>query len=415
LRIGFILCEHPLDVRIKKEARSLSKAGHEIIALVQRRETNQKLIKEDSLAVQFYDPLPSNGLRDAITFVNRMLFLPIPVEPLIRKFAIENKVDVLHIHDLPNVGAGIRVARQLGIPVVADLHENYPAAVRAWVGRLKPSHLISTNQTLWHNYQKRCVHRANKVITVVEELRNVILSYGVEPEKVHVVPNYVDLDYLRSYARVIEPMPGYENRFIVSYVGFTGPDRGVDVAIKAISLVAKQAPEILLLVVGDAGLHKTYQQTLQQLVADLRLQNFVKLVGWQPFENIPRYLAVSSIGLVPHLRNPHRDNTIPNKLFDYMGFGKPVVVSDCPPLARIVRTANCGLVCKAGQPNELAECILQLFYNHELRARYGANGASAVQNYYNWENASKELVRVYECLANSRPQESSNLVSQTCM
>lgn len=399
MRIGFVLCEHPLDVRIKKEARSLAKAGHQVFALLQERPTNQPVTEADAITVHYYPPLQSNGFRDAITFFRRMSFLSIPIEPLVEDFARKYEIDVLHVHDLPNVGTGIRVGKKLGIPVVADLHENHPAAVRAWIGRPRPSQLISTNQTIWHSYQSRCVYRADKVITVIEEGRDVMLGYGIDPYKVYVVPNYVDLGYLEAYAGSLEPVTGYEGRFVVSYIGFVGPDRGVDIAVKAMSKVSQYAPDVLLLVVGDAGDHPTYFQQVKQMVDPMGIQRSVELTGWQPFEKIPGYVAATAVGLVPHQRNPHRDNTIPNKLFDYMGFGKPVIVSDCPPLKRIVDESESGLVFRADDPEELAECILTLYNDNALATRLGRNGESAVRTKYNWTEAEAELLRLYTTFA----------------
>lgn len=395
MRIGFVLCEHRLDVRIKKEARSLAAAGHEVVALVQEQPTNQRLIPADAITVQTYALPKANTFRNALTFFKRMSFLRIPVEQLIEKFAVENQVDVLHVHDLPNVGAGIRVGRRLGIPLVADLHEYHPAAVRIWVRRLKPRHWITTNQTLWHSYEKRCVQRADQVIVVIEESRERLLKYGISPEKVHVVANYVDLDYLAEYGRGDQSLPQYAGNFVISYIGGIGPHRGVDTAIRAMAEVAKEATDARLLIVGDPEIHEGY---LRGLIDSLGVHDSVELVGWQPFEKVPAYVAASHIGLVPHRRNPHCDHTIPNKLFDYMGFGKPVIVSDCPPLVRTVNDAQAGLVFRADYPHELAGCILRLYRDRKLAQRLGSNGMAAVESQYNWNTASAELVKVYELL-----------------
>ncbi|HUV04331.1 MAG TPA: glycosyltransferase family 4 protein [Armatimonadota bacterium] len=404
MKIGFVLCEHPVDVRIKKEARSLAAAGHEVVALVQEQPTNQRVIPTDGLTLQTYAPPRPGEVQKALTFVRRMSFLSIPVEERIEKFAVESQVDVLHVHDLPNVWAGIRVGRRLGIPVVADLHENYASAVRAYVGgSFKLRHLVTANQTLWHNYQRRCVRAADRIVVVIEEGRDYMLRYGIEPEKVHVVPNYVDLEYLRAYSAGVQLNPERSGKFVLSYVGYICSDRGVDIAIRAMALLEGKAPDAKLVVVGDSGGDTGYLARLRNLVKELGVEDSVALVGWQPFEKVPGYIAASDVGLVPHQRNPHRDNTIPNKLFDYMGFAKPVIVSDCPPLARIVNDARAGLVFHASRPDDLAECILRLYENRELARRLGMSGAEAVKERYDWNTAAAELVKMYDGLSKAKP------------
>lgn len=396
MKIGFILCEHPLDVRIKKEARSLAAAGHEVVAIVQERNTNQTVYSSDALTVHTHKPKATTELARGLFFFTRVCFLRTPLESTIEKFARSNQIDAIHVHDLPNSGTAIRVGRKLGIPVVSDLHENYPAAVRAWVGRPSLLQMLTTNQALWTSFQKRCVHRADKVIVVIEEMRDLLLTYGVPKEKVFVVPNYVDLDYLNKISTGREPLSDYAGKFVVSYIGHIGPHRGVDVAIKAMAHVAEKASDVVLVIVGGEN---DYTKHLHQLIDDLKLQHCVQMVGWQPFERVPDFVAASNAGLVPHQRNPHCDNTIPNKLFDYMGFSKPVIVSDAPPLVRITNDAQAGLVFKADNPFELAECILQLYENTELAKQFGLNGAAAVKSYYNWGTSAAELVKVYETLS----------------
>lgn len=400
MRIGFILCEHPLDVRIKKEARSLASAGYEVIALLQESTSNQNIIDADAIEVTTYQPKEFCELDRALIYLRRMAFMRIPVEERIERFVVENKIDVIHVHDLPNVGPGIRVARRLGLPIVADLHENHPAAVRAWVPKMKWRHWITTNQTIWHSYQKRCVQRADQIIVVIEEGRDVMLGYGGVPaDKVHVVANYVDLDYLREYSRGSGNSSAYGDKFVLTYIGGVGPDRGVDVAIRAMAKLCKDAPDALLVVVGDVSKETAqFGVHLRNLIKELGVEDSVELAGWQAFDKVPGYVAASSVGIVPHQRNPHRDNTIPNKLFDYMGLSKPVIVSDCPPLKRIVTDADAGFVFRADSPEELAERILRLYKDPELARRYGANGAAAVRSKYNWNATSAELVKVYELL-----------------
>jgi glycosyltransferase involved in cell wall biosynthesis len=398
LKIGFVLAEHPLDVRIKKEARTLAAAGHEVVALLQDQKANQKLIEADAITVDTYAAPEIGELARGVIFFRRVAFMHIPIEDRIEEFARKHCVDVLHVHDLPNIGPTIRASRRLGIPVVADIHENFPAAVRAWTPKLKPHQWVTTSPTIWYNYQERCLQRADQVIVVIEENRDLVIRQGIIPEKVHIVANYVDLDYLSQCSKGSQAPPEYRDRFVVSYIGGLGPHRGVDVAIRAMVEVAKKASDVLLLIIGNEGEYSNY---LGRLIKELGVEDCVQKLGWQPFEKVPDYVAASSVGLIPHQRNPQCDNTIPNKIFDYMGFSKPIIVSDCPPLARITSNAESGLIFRADRPDDLADCILRLRDNPDFARQCSKNGAAAVQSKYNWDNAAAELVKVYEILGTS--------------
>ena len=112
------------------------------------------------------------------------------------------------------------------------------------------------------------------------------------------------------------------------------------------------------------------------------------------------YLEVTNVGLIPHKSTPHTETTIPHKLFQYMLFGKPVVVSDCASMKRIVEETGSGLVFKAGNPEDLAEKIVSLYNSHDLFRRCGANGkASSAYGKYSWKHQDKKsLVDIYSDL-----------------
>jgi glycosyltransferase involved in cell wall biosynthesis len=115
---------------------------------------------------------------------------------------------------------------------------------------------------------------------------------------------------------------------------------------------------------------------------------------WRPFAEVPSYIQASQICLVPHQSNPHTEATSPHKLFQYMLLGKPVVVSNCKPLQRIVNETNSGLVFNAGDSDHLADTILKLKDNN-LRKELGQAGKQAVMDKYNWGRTAQDLIRVY--------------------
>lgn len=77
---------------------------------------------------------------------------------------------------------------------------------------------------------------------------------------------------------------------------------------------------------------------------------------------------------------------------------KPVLVSDCKPIKRIVEETASGLIFKSGKPKDLARKIINLYRNKDLRLLYGQKGYDAVMNHYNWEKESKKLISLYKSL-----------------
>jgi glycosyltransferase involved in cell wall biosynthesis len=120
-------------------------------------------------------------------------------------------------------------------------------------------------------------------------------------------------------------------------------------------------------------------------------------MDWQPFELVPSLIRLSDVCIIPHRKNPHTDTTLPHKLFQYMAMGKPVVVSDCASLRRVVEEAGCGRVFRSGDTDSLAEAIVSLRDDGERR-RVGEAGKKAVMDGLNWAESSKKLVELYQSL-----------------
>ncbi len=122
----------------------------------------------------------------------------------------------------------------------------------------------------------------------------------------------------------------------------------------------------------------------------------VRFMGWQP--DLMAFVYRAHVGYDGSHASEHTHNTMPNKLYDYMAFRKPVLVSDCRPMKRVVETYRCGLVFRSQDAEDLAEKVLML-RDPELRAQMGANGRRAVEERYNWGVDGKRLVEVIRRIA----------------
>jgi glycosyltransferase involved in cell wall biosynthesis len=128
----------------------------------------------------------------------------------------------------------------------------------------------------------------------------------------------------------------------------------------------------------------------------LGLNNNVEFAGWTNFNQIPSYINLSTLCIIPHKKNGHTDTTIPHKLFQYMLFEKPVIVTNCLPLERIIRETKCGIIVKSDNSRCMANAIMNLYNNPKLAKKFGKNGKIAVINKYNWKIEEKKLLKIYE-------------------
>jgi len=101
-------------------------------------------------------------------------------------------------------------------------------------------------------------------------------------------------------------------------------------------------------------------------------------------------MSTADIGMLPLYRNEHMDTTLPNKLFDYMSAGLPVITSDTVPSARVVKAERAGVVFEARSVESLADAVISLA-DAGLRGEMGYNGRAAVERRYNWERDAETL------------------------
>ena len=394
MKIGMILDRvFPPDVRVEKEARSLIKAGHEVYLLCMKTPNLSDVDVFNGVNLIRRNFYPESSLiRKIIILLERITFTNHQLVSQIQRFVDENSIEVLHIHDLSMVKSALIVGKKKRIPVIADLHENYPVAIQFYLSDASFRSRFLNGVERWKKYENYCLNRVNHIIVVVDEAKERIISnYNIPKDKVTIVSNTEDIDYFESFNLRHDLINSYKSYFTITYIGGFGPHRGLDVPIKAMPILKEKIPNIRLLMVGD-GINK---QELEKLAASLGVSQSVEFTGWQPFNLMPSYIALSDICLVPHHSNPHTDSTIPHKLFQYMLMEKPVVVSTCKPLARIVNETKSGLVFESGNVNDFARVCFEL-RDEEKRKQLGENGKQAVLKKYNWDETGKELIRVYD-------------------
>lgn len=399
MRIGMVLqTRFPPDIRVEKEVSTLVRS-HDVHILCPKRAA--QVDHEVYCGAEVHRVLS----RASRWWSNWRLLSSCRSglwEHKIDEFVLHCRIEALHVHDLPLLGPALAVAKRRGIPVVADLHENYPAMLEqsyaAPLRQLTSAGSLAIRLTLsvskWRSYERRAIADADHVITVVDEARDRLVAIGVPASKIHVVGNYASQDEL---GRMLPPLPAGTGLFRLVYAGGFDETRDLETVVDAVGLLPQATfPDLQVILVGGTGRALKNLESYANVANDNRL----RILPWSPLGEVEALMETAQLGLVPHVKSAHTDATIPHKLFQYMWRHLPVIVSDCAPLERIVRETGCGKVYSTGDAHGLAGSIATLYQDREACRVMGQNGHQAVKEKYNWGEAGDVLLRVYEaCVA----------------
>jgi glycosyltransferase involved in cell wall biosynthesis len=381
--------DYPWDVRVEKVARSLG-SEHEVHLVCRNDKRRSTYELRDGLHIHRLPAMPGLPDRPHAIAGFPAFFNPLWIRAIART-ARRHRAQLLLVRDLPLALATLFVGRVLGLPVVLDMAENYPAMVRD----LRDSRQDRTGFRLVRNpwlvrmVERLSVRHVDHILTVVDESRDRLVKLGVPDARISVVMNTPSLQRWRTLQERVERQPplGGRDELVVAYLGVLEAPRGLGVAIQAMRRVRQRMPRARLVIIGSGRDEGRFRAE----AARAGVTAGVEFRGWMDYEDALTYLSRCDVGLVPHHVTESWQTTIPNKLFDYMSIGKPVLVSDARPTERIVREERCGLVFPDRDERALAEAIVALG-DPDVREACGQRGREAIRRRYNWEADERRLL-----------------------
>ncbi len=283
---------------------------------------------------------------------------------------------VYHASDLYVLPALCASARKHGGKVVYDIRELYPSVAstvgRPWV------------RAFWRLVEGRFIRRADATLTVGEQIADVVArTYNVRPPAVvHNVPPAAKIISSDLLAQVRK-----EGRVLLLHQGNMQKYRGNELLLQA--MIHIKGAQLVFL--GGGPL----KQRIQATARSLRLDDKVLFVNPVPPNQLLNVTAEADIGisLLEDVCLNHR-LALPNKLFEYLMAGVPVLVSRMPEMTKIVQRFNVGQTVDPTQPHELIGTLQSMIDNSDARAAWRRN-TSAVFETYNWQVASDAFRRVY--------------------
>ena len=353
----------PFDTRIfHKQAKTLVGAGYDVTLIVQH-DKNEVVDGVKIIAL----PKPRNRFTRIFSLTWRAF-----------RLALRQHADVYHFHDPELLPAGALLKLFTKAKVIYDVHEDVPEQIltKYWV----PNPLRGLISKTFNVFEKAVTRIFDAVVVATEGIAEKF--QGLNPVVVH---NYPDL---RMFPNPSSP-PREREKNVLVYVGGINRLRGAFEMVRALEYL-NPSFDVRLELIG-----RFKPSGLEEKVQILPGYKYARFFEWLPWREAWQRAQEATAGLVVFHPAPNHVRSLPNKLFEYMAAGLPVVASNFPLWREIVEGNRCGICVDPLNPEEIAGAIEYLITHPEEARQMGENGRCAVEQKYNWGHEKEKLLALY--------------------
>ena len=392
MRIGMILDKtFPPDPRVENEAVYLISKGFEVYLFCLTYDENEVGVN-DYKGIHVVRHLSNDFLYKSSALAYTFPYYKSKMSAKIKEFILLYQIHILHVHDIQVVSAAYKACKAFKIPYVLDLHENRPEIMKIYPHLKKGVGKWIIDIERWRAAEEKYTKLAKRVIVVTQEAKEELMERTNLPsKKIKVLPNTVLKKFYTDYTLEESIHTKFQDDFVLLYIGDTAIRRGLLTAIKAIPVLKETIKNIKLVIVGKS----TEDVILKAEVKRLGIEKHVSFEGWQDEKLFPSYIISSDICISPLHRNKHHDTTYANKLFQYLSFKKPLLVSNAIAQKKLVKKQEVGLTYKAKNSKDFANQVLKFYKQPALIDKMGKAGAEFVHKEFHWAKTAKTLGKIY--------------------
>lgn len=287
--------------------------------------------------------------------------------------------DVVMAIDLPMLPIAASHARACRAKLVYDSHELY-----------SEQEFSARERLIWTAIEAKFIHQCDAVITVNPSIARA-LAHRYDIQRVHVLYNAMDAPCARQQGPLLhQSLRLSKDRKILLFQGGLSSGRHLDVLVRAMKRIKHEHVDLVFL--GDGPL----KVLLTRLVQSLALENRVYFHPAVPQAKLLAYTQSADAGIIPYqatcLNNYY---CTPNKLFEFIAAGLPILGSDLPELHQIILNHDLGLIGNMGSVPLLAQWIDALFQDEGRLVTWRKNSVMA-QAHFAWRHEEKKLHHIFE-------------------
>lgn len=292
-------------------------------------------------------------------------------------FLLFSKVDILLANDLDTLAANFLASRVKKISLVYDSHE-YFTGVPEIINR-------PFVKATWESIEKWIFPKLKIIYTVNDSIAKLYIDkYHKEIKVIRNVSNKLDLSMPKTRDDLELPQ---DKKLIILQGAGINIDRGAEEAVQAMQYI----DNAILLIIGNGDVINT----LKKMVNEFHLTEKVKFFDKLPYHEMIQYTRVSDLGItLDKDTNINYRYSLPNKVFDYIQAGVPVLASNLVEVANVIKTYNVGDIVESHEPLAIANKITEMLNDSSKRTIWKENLKIAAEELC-WEKESIKLKEIY--------------------
>jgi colanic acid biosynthesis glycosyl transferase WcaI len=258
---------------------------------------------------------------------------------------------VLCMTDPPIVGdVGVVVGRRFGAPVLIISQDVFPE-IATELGRLQNPAVVGVLRTLVAGY----LRRADRIVAIGETMRRRLEQKGAAPDRLRVIPNWVDTTEITPQPRDNAWAQGHGlvDKFVVMHSGNVGHAQDLDSLVRAATFL-RDLDDLLVVIAGFGARHND----VLELAKRLEVTDHIRFLPYQKRKRLPLSLSSADLHVVG-LAKGLAGYVVPSRLYGILAAGRPVIAAadEDSETARLVGEIGCGIVIEPGRPELLARTI----------------------------------------------------------
>jgi glycosyltransferase involved in cell wall biosynthesis len=371
-------------VHITSIVRALEKLGHRVTTISPPgidplgAAGNAPVDKSDvsTRGVQTLWKWVSRHLPNALFEIGEILY-NIPAARRLENALAAQHYDIVYERYAFFMIAGALKAAKYKVPFVLEANE---------VSGIRDRARRQTFRRLCGLFERALFRRCRGILTVSTHLRDLVLTRGVPPARVRVVPNAVDIEKFSAVQRdaTLGAQLGLQGRQVIVVAGWFDQWDRLDFLIEALARLVEPFPDIRLLVVGDGPV----LADARKRVEDLQLKEHVVFTGAVPRREVLRYLSLADVAVLPH----SNEFGSPVVMFEFMGLRVPVVAPRLAPIEDIHADGQTALLFKPLDLAEFAAKIGALLSSPALRREISERAFEKLEREHTWEHNARQIL-----------------------